>query len=68
MAKTGLVEITKLMEHIERTVTKYAAAVQVGVALGVSSGTITSAEGAAILAALASISTALSAIKKLTGY
>ena len=68
MAKNGLVEVTKLIEHVCRTVQKYAAAVQIGIALGVSTGSITSAEAAAIQAWLTSTLAILSALKKLTGY
>jgi hypothetical protein len=68
VAKNGLVELTTLFEHANRVLVKYSAAVNAGVALGIATGGITAAEGAAILAALASMQSALSAIKKLTGY
>ena len=68
MAKTGLVELCKLMEHAGRTVNRYAAAVQVGVALGVSLGTISNAEAAVILAFVGQLQAVIPLLKKLTGY
>lgn len=66
--KTGLVALTELFERISRIMTHYSAAVNAGVALGIAAGSITAPEGAAILAALASVQSAVAALKALTGY
>jgi len=68
MSKTGCVEMTVLIERINRTVGRYAAVVTATVAAGVTLGTITAAQAATIMAFVNSLPALVAALKALTGY
>lgn len=66
--RTGIVVITKLLEHISRTVLKYRPSLNAQISAAVTAGTISSAQATVMLAFLDSIPVAVELYKIVSGY